>query len=614
MHARSVLGLWLGLLLCSQRPSLASEPDSASSPAPSSESARASHGDTASTLRVRVDGNRLRILREEHTGAVTLGTLTLPAQARDAALLIGRAAYVALEGQGTVAIDIGVPEDPYIVWHLAKDRIITSLLLWQDRLQLEALQQSFDYDVSDPLRPRGREIIKVAARRFYAASPAAQDAEGLPRFGADAPPGRRLRMRSGEILVGHLHRQGAGRYLLCPTGVSELVRVEAGTVASASASPQPCEGRMVSAQDIQRVDAVYLDEAAPENAATPTRPQPGLTTAISRLPKVAQPADAQVLSALLDGSAGPLLYRVRGPRFEILRRTGSEEVLLGVATLPHPGRSSTLLFGSAAYVLMEQGVAVIDIALARYPYVAWVLEPTVEVERMQVQKGMLILQEPNWAARYNLALPLLPSGPNRQAVDWRRHADQSATAVDASWVERTESSFPAARRLYLRGSAAQLVWDFRCRADTARCEYHQGGNAGSAPLVDIEHVEAVYAVPGATSTAAVVPVPNAPAPPAPPGYSWTHLTGVPGTRLVRTPARIAGIVFAGIGGGVALVSAVAFFVLHLPIPVGGGVPLGDGSSKIPLGVSAGVGLGVGLVGSIVAIASKDQRVQMPANQ
>ena len=241
MSARSALqrGIAVLMLLCSQRPSLASEPAAADAAALPSASAPDRQRAAASTLRVLVDGNRLRILREEHTGTATLATLNLPAPARDTPLLLGRAAYLALEGMGVVVVDIGVPEDPYIVWHLAKDRIITSLSASQDRLVLESLQQPLSYDVADPLRPRGREITQVAARRFYGASGPGRDAEGLPLFAAAAPSGRRLRLKSGEILQGPLHRQGAGRFLLCPTDANEAVRVDAAPSARAAASPQP---------------------------------------------------------------------------------------------------------------------------------------------------------------------------------------------------------------------------------------------------------------------------------------------------------------------------------------------------------------------------------------
>lgn len=615
MQARAVLGLWLGaLLLCGVRTSLASEPEAVNPAAAHAESTRASPGITTSTLRVLADGNRLRILREEHTATVTLATLNLPAPARDGPLLLGRAAYLPLEGQGVVVVDIGVPEDPYIVWQLAKERIITSLSVVEDRLLLETLQQPLSYDVADPLRPRGREITKAAARRFYGPSPAGRDTDDLPRFAAEAPAGRRLRLKSGEILQGHLHSQGAGRLLLCPTDVREPARVDAAANAGAVASPQPCQGRTVSLPDILRVDAVYLDEAAPEDVAPPMRPQPGVTAAISRQQEGAQPTDVQVLSALLDGSTGPLLYRPRGSRFEVLRRTGRDEVLLGFVDLPQPARSSALIVGSAAYVLLQQGVAVVDIALARYPYVAWILEPTTEIQRMQIQHGTLIVQTASGPARYNLALPLLPNGPNRQAVHWRRHADSSATAADASWVERTEASAPAARRLFLRGGTAELVWDFRCSADSARCDFRRRGQADSAPTAEIEHVEAVHAVAGATSTAAVAPEPATPEPREPPPSQWTHLTGTSGLKVVPSPARVGGIAIAVVGGGVNLVSAVAFFVLNLSFPpIGGSPPLTDGSSKIPLAVSASVGLGVGIVGTVIAIAGGSQVVQVPAS-
>lgn len=614
MHAPLALRLWLGvlLLLCCHRQSRSSEPESTAAPLPPAEVGRGTGGAVASTLRVAVTGSRLRILREEHTGEVTLGTLTLPAPAHDAPLLIGRAAYLTLEGQGVAVIDIGVPEDPYIVWYLAQERIITTLSLSQDQLRLEALQQSLLYDVSEPLRPRGREISRGAARRCYAEAPAGYDADGLSRLAASAPTGRRLRLRSGEILQGRLQRQGDGRLWLCPGSAGESAVVGTGATAEPATIAAPCQGRSILASDIARLDAVYLDEPIPQDVAPPPRPHPGLTSALLRLSEGVQPDDSRLWSALVDGSVGPLLYRVRGTRFEVLRQAGSDWVLLGSTTLPRAGRSSALLIGSAAYVLLEQGVAVIDTALARYPYVAWVLEPTIEVERMQLQAGTLILQKPHWVSRYNLALPLLPSGPSRQAVDFRRFTDQSVTAADASWVERTGVTGPAARRLFLRGAAAQLVWDFRCSTDAARCSFRQAGQASSAAIAEIEHVEAVYAAPSAASTAVGESAAFDSGTAAPARYSWTHLTGPPGTRRVRSPARIAGIILASVGGGVALYGAGSLLVLYMPIGTVGSI--GDDKSRTGAGVTALIGLSVGVLGGAIAIVAGDSVEPASANK
>ena len=112
---------------------------------------------------------------------------------------------------------------------------------------------------------------------------------------------------------------------------------------------------------------------------------------------------------------------------------------------------------------------------------------------MQLQQGTLVLQSPGWVARYNVALPLLPSGSQRRAMNWRRYADGSVTAADASWVEHAESGVPAARRLFLRGLAPQLVWDFRYSADSGRCTFRHRRKDASASVADIEHVEAVHA-------------------------------------------------------------------------------------------------------------------------
>ena len=58
----------------------------------------------------------MRILRSDLAGEVPLASLPLPAPARDVPLLIGRAAYVTVGGEGVLVVDIGVPTDPYIVY------------------------------------------------------------------------------------------------------------------------------------------------------------------------------------------------------------------------------------------------------------------------------------------------------------------------------------------------------------------------------------------------------------------------------------------------------------------------------------------------------------------
>lgn len=582
MTARRILrlGIFLGALLGSQGTSAGDEPSAAAAPqTPPATAAPGEGGATTSTLRVEVRGLHLRILRSDLAGEVPLASLTLPAPSREVPLLLGQAAYVTVEGEGVLVVDIGVPTDPYIVWQLAKDRSVLSLSLWQDRLQLETLKGPLVYDLAQPLRPLGPERRRIAPRRFYPPVPPPLAAQGLPQFPTDAPSGRRIWLRSGEHRVGRLHRLPDGSLF--------------------------CDGRAVLIEDIQRIDAVYLDEPEHDLVAAPPPQQPGVTSPIHRQPEDAPLEEVWTLAAFVDGSADRLVYRTSGTRFEVLRKHGSDEKLLGLATLPAPARSPVLLRFPAAIVLLQHGVAVIDVTLARYPYVAWLLEPTVAVESMQLQQGILMLRRPDGLARYDMALPLLPGGTNRQAQGIRRQTDQSVTAADASWLDRPGPA-SRVRRLFRRGMAPQLVWDLSCSAETARCRWLDDKAEDSAAIADIEHIESVQVPPRATSTKD----PPAPARAVPqdrrPVYSWAHLAGPTGYRLTTNPLRIIGIVL-GVGGGtVAYALGASALTLGIGLPYVGQLGLDD--ERKTLAIAAGVALVVGLVGGGVAIAAPDQQV------
>jgi len=460
-----------------------------------------------------------------------------------------------------------------------------SVSLWQDRLDLETPQEPISYDVSEPLRPQGKDITQVAPRRFYGVASPPLAAPLQTTFPPEAPTGRRLVLQSGERLICRL------------------------------SSPQPgqldCDGRRLRSEEIQRIDAVYAGETAPKNVAPPAQSRPGLTSAIRRQEEGTPLADAWTLSALTDGSSDRLLYRARGTRLEILRRHGSDEILLGIAALPAPARSQVLQVGSAAVILLQQGAAVVDVTLTRFPYVAWILEPSIEIELMRILHGELVLMKRLWQARYNLALPLLPSGANRHPVEWCRATDPSATAADAAWVDRPDAAGQRARRLYLRGLPPQLVWDFRCSGETSRCRWRAGQTEASAAAGDIEHVEPVLAPPGATSVAAIVPNAAAPAPPpaGPPTYSWHQEAAPSGPRLVRHPARTAGIVLAIAGGGIAVIGGASALIYGMGFPYVGRI----GSDELILGcgIVAGAGLVVGIIGGGVALAAPDTPMQVP---
>jgi hypothetical protein len=592
MHRRRRLGLCLSFLLVallrSPQRGEAAEPAALSSEVRSSRPSPASPH-APSTLRVLLEHDRLRILRQELAGEVELGCLLLPAPTRGAPLLLGRAAYVLLEGQGVVVVDIGVPEDPYIAWHLAKDQAIQSLLLRRDHLLLRVLSQEAVegpvYDVREPLRPRGPLMQKGAPRRYYPRNSASLKLNGLSGFGAGAPAGRRIHLRSGERLLGRLTASAAPQSL-------RLVLAEGGGV------------REFPVDDVLRMEAVYLDEDTASDGPALLPDQAGIQVPLRRQ-SAGPAAETPLWSSLVDGSFGPLVCRVAGQRLEMLRLHGERETLLGTAALPQPARGAPLLLGPAAYVLLDKGVAVVDVGLARYPYVAWVLESGSEVQSIRLTAGRLELSFAGGTAVYDPVDPLSPSGPDRQRVSRIREYGQSATAADASWVDSPDRTRSGGRRVYLRDGQMFVIWGFSCRASESPCTFRAANPTPSFVLADLLHVEPVDA-PEPITTVAPLPPSSSP-PPAPPVYRWSQLVPASAARSSYSiTGQTAGAAIVAVGGAIALVGGLGALVSATPYSLGpfGGGTLGNSETTLGLGVAAGVGVALVLGGLPILLLSR----------
>ena len=79
-----------------------------------------------------------------------------------------------------------------------------------------------------------------------------------------------------------------------------------------------------------------------------------------------------------------------------------------------------------------------------------------------------------------------------------------------------------------------------------------------------------------------------------------------GSRLVSDPIRSVGITLAITGGTVALVCGGGALVSNLAFPFVGRI--GSDDSIQGFGIAAGLGLGVGIVGLVLALAAPDKVV------
>ena len=212
-------------------------------------------------------------------------------------------------------------------------------------------------------------------------------------------------------------------------------------------------------------------------------------------------------------------YRVEGVPFVVLGRTEGGLQRLGETRLPWAGRSPPLIRGRAAYVRMPgRGVAVVDIGLSRFPYVAWRLVPQQDVVAMRFEGGRLLVTTERRVFEFDVRDPLQPEGQERYAQAPRRHYSPDADVEpisDGVWQDQGMRWGVTGRRLYLRsGGSVTGAW----QGTTERgVTLEILGQQREFAAADIVHSEPVVLTmddaPGAEGKPAATAV--APSPPSP---------------------------------------------------------------------------------------------------
>jgi hypothetical protein len=147
--------------------------------------------------------------------------------------------------------------------------------------------------------------------------------------------------------------------------------------------------------------AVWLcwgNRALAQDSTTPSPRDapPGDTPPGKRTAGPASPAGADAdasssdhADASADAEQPSFGYRVNGHMFSI-EGTRGQRSMLGTTRLPRPGREPPLILGKAAYVVLPgDGLAVVDIGLARFPYVVWRLSPDLAVRSINLDGNTL---------------------------------------------------------------------------------------------------------------------------------------------------------------------------------------------------------------------------------
>ncbi len=153
--------------------------------------------------RYQVDGVTFKIWRSRDGLGQWLGETRLPWSSPQAPIVRGRAAYVWLPHRGLAVVDIGLSRFPYVVWQLLPNYAVQRARLEGDRLHVKTDRGAFEYDLTDPLFPKGPERYPAAPRRLYPA-----DAEPISDgtwqdLGGLAPStGRRVYLYDGDPVVG----------------------------------------------------------------------------------------------------------------------------------------------------------------------------------------------------------------------------------------------------------------------------------------------------------------------------------------------------------------------------------------------------------------------------
>lgn len=205
----------------------------------------------------RVDGHLFSIEGTVGQRAV-LGTTRLPRPGREPPLIRGKAAYVVLPGDGLAVIDIGLARFPYVVWRLSPDLAVRSINLDGNTLRVTTWRGALQYDVSDPLQPRGPDTFVGEPRRYYAPDQAAggtQDVQWEEQGPGWPQTGRRVHLRDGSVMLGTFRGQDIAQDALTLEVLGQK--------------------RRLSTKNIVHIEAVYFGEVG-------TGSRPGAASSGSR--------------------------------------------------------------------------------------------------------------------------------------------------------------------------------------------------------------------------------------------------------------------------------------------------------------------------------------------
>lgn len=196
--------------------------------------------------------------------------------------------------------------------------------------------------------------------------------------------------------------------------------------------------------------------------------QPGAAQAKKEESASASPPVAATHLATVPDAAVPAFgFRVTGRMFSIEANPGANlganlgaRSVMGTTLLPWPGREPPLIRGKAAYVVLPgNGLAVIDVGLARFPYVVWRLSPDLAVRSIAIEDQTLRVTTWQGTVQYDIRDPLQPRGPDTFAADPRRYYDASAAesgTADHTWEEQGAGWPQRGRRVYLRDGSTVL--------------------------------------------------------------------------------------------------------------------------------------------------------------
>ena len=241
---------------------------------------------------------------------------------------------------------------------------------------------------------------------------------------------------------------------------------------------------------------MYADRAlAQDTSAPPT----GTAVAGDRAPAPASATatgTSDTSGAAANAASVPSFgYRVAGRSF-VIEATVGQPAVLSTTQLPWPGREPPLILGKAAYVVLpESGLAVIDIGLARFPYIVWRLSPDVAVRSISLENQTLRVTTWHGTVQYDVRDPLRPRGPDTFAADPRRDYGENPAATgteDQHWDEQGARWAQKGRRVYL--SDGRVVLGRFRGLDLARNELTLEvlGQTRALPTSRIVHVDPVF--------------------------------------------------------------------------------------------------------------------------